>query len=466
MIKKLFLFTIFIFCLYNSAISQPSISIESFASGFNSPVSIKNAGDSRLFIVEQGGVIKILNVDGSVNTEPFLNIDNLVLSGGERGLLGLAFHPNYMNNGYFFVNYTNNSGNTVIARYSVNSSNPDIANPSSAFILMTISQPTSNHNGGDLAFGPDGFLYIPTGDGGGSGDSNNRAQNLNLLLGKLLRIDVDNGSPYGIPADNPFLNDGDPNTLQEIWAYGLRNPWRFSFDKQTGDIWIGDVGQGSYEEIDKASSSEAGLNYGWRCYEGNAVFNNSGCPDSSTLTFPVAVYSLAGSPCAISGGYRYRGAAYPNFTGIYFFADYCSNEIGTLEENGNSWNMNFTTPFSGNNWSSFGEDTNGELYIAGLSSGTIFKIIDSSTLSIDQLDNVYFTMYPNPVKSELNFDFQHSNSQITRISIYDVQGRLIKDVKQISINTKITTEELAKGLYLVEVLDENGNKTTNKLIIN
>lgn len=463
MVKKIHLLIVFNICFFNNLFSQPSISLESFGTGFNNPVSIKNAGDERLFIVERGGVIKILNAGGSVNTDAFLDIDNLVLSGGERGLLGLAFHPDYANKGYFFVNYVNNSGNTVVARYSVNSSNPDIANPSSALILMTISQPFPNHNGGDLAFGSEGFLYIPTGDGGGGGDPNNNAQNLNILLGKLLRIDVDNGSPYGIPEDNPFLNDGDPNTLPEIWAYGLRNPWRFSFDKQTGDIWIGDVGQGSFEEINMVAPDDAGLNFGWRCYEGNAIYNNSGCPNSSTLTFPVATYSLSGSPCAISGGYRYRGSAYPNFTGIYFFADYCSNEIGTLEEDGNNWNINFTAPFNGNGWSSFGEDSNGELYIAGLTSGTVYKIIDS-TLGIEQLKPESFKMFPNPANGELNF--RYSNSKITRISFYDVQGKLIKEVNIIPNDLKIITKEFVNGLYFVEIIDINGNRTRNKLIIN
>ena len=465
MLRKIYLITIFNISLSLNIFCQPSISLEPFGMEFNSPVSIKNAGDERLFIVEQDGAIKILNADGSVNPEPFLDIDNLVLSGGERGLLGLAFHPNYANNGYFFVNYTNNNGNTVIARYSVNASDPDIAMPSSGFILMTISQPFSNHNGGDLAFGQDGFLYIPTGDGGSGGDPNNRAQNLNELLGKLLRIDVDNGSPYGIPADNPFVNDGNSNTLPEIWAYGLRNPWRFSFDKQTGDIWIGDVGQGSFEEINMAAPNDAGLNYGWRCYEGFVAFNNSGCPDEGTLNFPVAVYSHSGSRCSISGGYRYRGSKYPNFVGIYFFADYCSDEIGTLEKNGNNWNIDYTAPFSGNNWSSFGEDIYGELYVAGLSSGTIYKIIDS-TLGIEPLDHPVFKMYPNPAKGELNFNFQQSGSKIRRIRFYNVQGKLIKEVKQISYNLKITTNEFTSGFYIVEILDDYGNYIRSKLIIN
>ncbi|MCB0428039.1 MAG: PQQ-dependent sugar dehydrogenase, partial [Mangrovimonas sp.] len=219
--------------------AQPDIDIVEFANSFVSPVSIKNAGDDRLFVVEKRGWIKIVNTDGSVNATPFLNIDNLVIdTGSERGLLGLAFHPNYASNGYFYVNYINNSGNTVISRFSRNVSDPNLANPNSETILMTINQPFSNHNGGDLEFGPDGYLYIGTGDGGSGGDPNGNGQNLNSLLGKMLRIDVDSGSPYSIPSDNPYVSDANPNTLAEIWAYGLRNPWRFSFDSTTGDLWI------------------------------------------------------------------------------------------------------------------------------------------------------------------------------------------------------------------------------------
>ncbi|WP_347922196.1 PQQ-dependent sugar dehydrogenase [Pontimicrobium sp. SW4] len=377
-------------CLLASTYSfTQTIDIQSFATGLDMPVNIKNAGDDRLFVLEQRGYIRIINTNGSVNVTPFLDINNLVIDinggGDERGLLGLAFHPNYSTNGYFYVNYIDNNGDTVISRFEVSSTDANIANQNSEFIILSINQPYSNHNGGDMAFGPDGYLYIASGDGGAGGDPQNRAQDLSTLLGKMIRIDINNtsnGNNYAIPANNPFYNDGDTNTRDEIWAYGLRNPWRFSFDRQTGDIWIADVGQGEYEEINMAPSTVAGLNYGWRCYEGNNTFNNTGCPDVSTLTFPIGEYSHSNSgnfKCSISGGYRYRGSAYPNFIGLYFFADYCSDEIGTLQNNGNSWNMSFSDQFNGNRWVSFGEDINGELYIVGLNSGTIYRIIDTDT---------------------------------------------------------------------------------------
>jgi glucose/arabinose dehydrogenase len=225
----------------------------------------------------------------------------LISSGGERGLLGLAFHPDYANNGYFFVNYTNNSGHTVVSRFSVDGADDNLADPNSELNFMTINQPYGNHNGGNLAFGPDGYLYIGTGDGGSGGDPGNRAQNPLELLGKMLRIDVDNpsgGENYGIPADNPYV--GDPNGKDEIWAIGLRNPWRYSFDETTGDLWIGDVGQNAFEEINRVHYTEAGLNYGWRCYEANAPYNTSGCPDMSEMTFPVAAYTESESAFAVS----------------------------------------------------------------------------------------------------------------------------------------------------------------------
>jgi glucose/arabinose dehydrogenase len=266
--------------------AQITLGFESVASGLASPVGIYHAGDGsrRLFILQQAG--QILIHDGAqVRPTPFLDIATLVSCCGERGLLGLAFHPDFASNGLFYVNYTNTAGDTVIARYRV-SDDPNAADPGSAQILLTIVQPFANHNGGQLAFGPDRFLYIGMGDGGSGGDPDNRAQNLGDLLGKLLRLDVDGGVPYAIPASNPFRNT--PGARPEIWAWGLRNPWRFSFDRLTGDLFIADVGQATREEVDfQPASSHGGENYGWRLMEGTLCFNPaSGCNDGS-LTLPI-----------------------------------------------------------------------------------------------------------------------------------------------------------------------------------
>jgi glucose/arabinose dehydrogenase len=466
--RKYYHFLFFFFsCL--TALPQPEITLDLYGTGFSSPVAIRNAGDDRLFIVERAGRIKIINSNGSINGTPFLDIDSIVDNsinpGQEGGLLGLAFHPDYQSNGYFYVNYTNNSGDTVISRFTV-SLNADLANSNSQLILLTIDQPYSNHNGGDIAFGPDGYLYIGTGDGGSGGDPQNRAQNLNSLLGKMLRIDVDSGSPYTIPTDNPYLNDGDSSTLSEIWAYGLRNPWRFSFDSQSGDLWTADVGQGTYEEINRVSSATAEINYGWRCYEANATYNTSGCPPMNTLTFPIGTYSHSGGAffrCSISGGYVYRGSENPNFSGVYFFADYCSNEIGTLAYDGNNWNMSFTSPYNGEGWVSFGNDMAGELYIAGMNSGNIYKLIDS-TLGIGDVDDHGFTMFPNPTRNELTFDFK--NTLPIEIKIYDIQGKVVQRIDNITdLTFSLSVEQFSEGLYVVKAQDVNGLMSYKKLLI-
>ncbi|RLD30233.1 MAG: hypothetical protein DRI75_00745 [Bacteroidetes bacterium] len=466
--KKSYLFTICISIFY-FGYSQPAITLNSFGSGFDRPVSIKHAGDDRLFIVEQEGLIQILNADGTTNATPFLDIQNIVVDiggiGDERGFFGLAFHPDYTTNGFFFVNYINNSGNTVVSRFTVSAGNVDIANPNSEQIILTITQPFSNHNGGDLAFGSDGFLYIASGDGGSAGDPQDHGQRLNSLLGKLLRIDVDNGSPYGIPADNPFFNDGNADTLDEIWAYGLRNPWKFSFDRQTNDLWIADVGQSNKEEINMALPTEAGLNYGWRCYEGNSEFNTTGCPGIETLTFPIDEYNHGGSPfrCSITGGYRYRGIDNPSFSGLYFFADYCSDEIGYAEFSGGNWSLTFASIPNTNGWSTFGEDINGELYIAGLVSGNIFKLVDGN-LSVNEFNQPIFKMYPNPVDNELNFDFNENIPLAIRF--YDLQGKLISEASEFDSSLlTISTKNLSQGLYIVQVLNTNSTLNFKKLIV-
>lgn len=336
-----------------------SLELLPYATGFTSPIDVTHAGDDRLFVVEQGGRIKIIDGTGTVLTTPFLNISSLTNSGGERGLLGLAFHPDYANNGYFFVNYTDLSGDTRVVRYSRSTDDPNMADPDSDMEVIMIDQTQGNHNGGCIKFGPDGYLYIGMGDGGGGGDSPNNSQNTNLLLGKMLRLDVDGETPYAIPADNPFVGNAD--VRDEIWAIGLRNPWRFSFDRETGDMWIGDVGQNAYEEIDfQPANSPGGENYGWRCYEADTAYNLSGC--DGDYVFPAYTIPHTTGVCSITGGFVYRGAAYPQLVGKYIFADFCSRDFFMIEPDGDGgWTGELIGeyPYS---ITSFGEGADGELY--------------------------------------------------------------------------------------------------------
>jgi glucose/arabinose dehydrogenase len=349
------------------------IQLSLVAAGIPNLVDIEHAGDSRLFLVDQAG--RILVFDGTiVQTTPFLDISDLVLFSGEQGLLGLAFHPSYQSNGYFYLNYVNNAGETVIARYRV-SANPNVADPGSASILLTQAQPFSNHKGGQLRFGPDGFLYIALGDGGSGGDPQNNGQRLDTLLGKLLRIDVDAATPYAIPAGNPF--DGTAGARPEIWAYGLRNPWRFSFDRLTGDIFIADVGQGSWEEIDFEPAAGAGRNYGWRRMEGTHCFTpSSNCTDGS-LVLPILEYphSLG---CSVTGGFRYRGTAVAGHHGTYFFADYCTGRIwGATANPDGSWSATELLD-TAHSIATFGEDASGNLYLSHYDDlGQLYRIVPS-----------------------------------------------------------------------------------------
>ncbi len=435
------------------------VEVELVKNGFSSPVDIQNAGDSRLFIVEQGGRIKILNDDATVNATPFLDISSIVSSGSEQGLLGLAFHPDYANNGYFFVNYTNNSGDTQITRYTVDGTDPNLADLASALPILTVDQPYSNHNGGCLQFGLDGFLYIGMGDGGNGGDPDDNAQNLMEMLGKMLRLDIDNtsnGNNYAIPADNPFI--GDPNALDEIWAYGLRNPWRFSFDETTNEIWIGDVGQNQMEEINNELSTQAGLNYGWRCYEGSLPYDTSGCPNSSELTFPLATYLLTGSNCAVTGGYVYRGTVYSDIQDLYFFADVCAGTISTIDTDGNVINHgNF-----GGTWVSFGADINKELYISNLN-GSIHKIKGGEIFNITDNKNNNISLIPNPASDSLQISL--SNNIINNIIIYDLKGAIVFSKNNVSSsNKRIVISSLKSGVYLVKIISENGKSFVQKLV--
>ncbi len=364
--------------------------LKPFASGFDSPVGIYNAGpgDPRLFVIEKGGRIRIIHPEGTVPATPFLDISTRVTDSGEQGLLGLAFHPDFAFNGFFYLNYihTEDQRRTRISRFRV-TQNPDIADPNSEMVLLTVDQPFANHNAGDIHFGPDGFLYIPLGDGGSGGDPDNHAQTTDTLLGKVVRIDVDSGpgrSPdcvgagggqYTVPASNPFI-DGTGGVCDEIWALGLRNPWRSSFDRLTGDFFIADVGQNNFEELNiQMAGSLGGENYGWRCYEGNAVFNLSRCDAQASYAFPVFDYDHRNGECTIIGGYSYRGALFPALFGHYVFTDFCTGDFWDITPDGRGgWQTTRHDHLKRFGYVSFGEDANGELYVVYQDNGTILRL--------------------------------------------------------------------------------------------
>ena len=331
------------------------------ASGLNRPVDIQpaNDGSGRLFIIEKKGYIRIYE-NGQLLDAPFLDITDRVNAGSnEMGLLGLAFHPDYEQNGFFYVNYTGDGGNTRISRFQASGNSAD---RNSETVLLVIEQPYPNHNGGALAFGPDGYLYAGLGDGGSAGDPQKNGQNTNSLLGKILRLDVNNGDPYAIPSDNPFGN--------EVWAYGLRNPWRISFDRATGDLWIGDVGQNQWEEIDYLpAGSPSGANFGWSIMEGNHSYD--GEPQSG-MYLPVAEYSHAEGGCSVTGGYVYRGAAMPEWNGIYLYGDYCSGKVWALILSDGQWQSQVMFE-TGVLITSFGQDESGEIYLAS-DNGNVYHL--------------------------------------------------------------------------------------------
>lgn len=454
---KNLLFTLSIFS--SLIVNAQSINLIEFATGLTSPVEITNANDSRLFVVQQNGIIKIIQPDGTINPTNFLNISSKILFNGERGLLGLAFHPQYSTNGYFFVYYNNTAGNVVLARYSVNSTNPDVADPNSEKILLNIPKPFANHNGGSIHFAPDGKLWVITGDGGSAGDPNNNAQNKNSLLGKMLRLDVDATGPYNIPPDNPFVG----NTIDgadEVWAYGLRNAWKFSFDLTTGNAMIADVGQGAIEEINKIPITQAGINYGWRCYEGNTAYNTTGCPAQSTMTFPVAVYDHSGGKCSITGGYVYRGTQYPSLQGKYFFADYCSNQIGILNtDNSITW----TSAYSGNGFSSFGQDSQKELYVAGVESGKIYKIT-TGTLNTHENDfPETIKIYPNPASKQIFIS--GVKGKTTTAEIISAEGRKMLKTDNITNEKGIDISGLTPGVYFINLKSGDYKSYSQKIVI-
>ena len=331
-------------------------------------------GDSRLFIVEKGGAIRIVK-DGGLLPLPFLDLSSKVSGGSEQGLLGLAFDPGYATNGRFIVHYTDVSGNTTLSAYRVSATDPDQADPATETILLTVEQPFPNHNGGQILFGPDGMLYLGLGDGGSGGDPGGRGQSLADLLGDILRLDVSSGTSYTVPPDNPFV--GQTGLRPEVWSYGLRNPWRFSFDAATGDLYIGDVGQNVWEEVDvvaAAAGAGRGANFGWNVTEGRHCYASPGC-DTSQFTMPVLEYSHA-QGCSISGGYVYRGAAIPALQGHYFYADFCSGWVRSFRmQDGQAVEpYQWPTLAPGGSVTSFGQDAAGELYIM-IAEGRVFRIV-------------------------------------------------------------------------------------------
>jgi glucose/arabinose dehydrogenase len=351
------------------------VGLQEVVSGLSFPLYLTApaADFTRLFVVEKTGRIRIVK-DGLLLPDPFLDLSSHVSTGGEQGLLGLAFDPDYPATGRFLVHYTGLDGNTALSRFQV-SADPDRADPASEQVIFTAIQPFSNHNGGQVVFGPDGFLYLGLGDGGASGDPNGNGQNLSEPLASILRLDVRSGDPYTVPPDNPFV--GNPNALPEVWSYGLRNPWRFSFDRANGDLYIADVGQNQREEVDVSTAAEGGgrgANYGWSIMEGSQCFGGAGC-DQTGLTLPVLEYSHQDG-CSITGGYVYRGSAVPAIQGHYFYSDFCQRWVRSfryadgvaIEQT--SWPSLVT----GGAIVSFGEDAAGEMYILE-AEGRVLRIV-------------------------------------------------------------------------------------------
>jgi len=351
-----------------------AVGLETVVQGLAFPVWLSSPpGDPRLFVVEKGGRVVIVE-DGALLPEPFLDLRGQVSTGNEQGLLSLVFHPDYAANGRFFVDFTDPGGDTRIVEYRVSAGDPDRADPGSARLVLALDQPFSNHNGGQIVFGPDGMLWVGTGDGGSGGDPHGNGQNRGALLGKLLRIDVDGGQPYGIPSDNPFVDTA--GARPEIWAYGLRNPWRFSFDRATGDLYIGDVGQNRFEEVNAVSGAGRGLNYGWNVMEGEHCFEPPDGCDRSGLTLPVIEYGH-GDECSVTGGFVYRGSAIPELRGAYLYSDHCSGFVRSFRlANGAATDERRWTELEPADPSvtSFGEDASGEIYLL-TASGSVHKIV-------------------------------------------------------------------------------------------
>jgi glucose/arabinose dehydrogenase len=453
--------------LLHAGNSQPVITYNSVISSLNQPVDFVNAGDgtNRIFIAEQGGTIKVYNASYTL-LGTFLTVTG-INTGGEEGLLSIVFHPNYETNGFFWVYYTNNSGNLEVSRYKVSAANPNQADAASKQVVITIPHPgQSNHNGAKLNFGPDGYLYFATGDGGGGGDVPNNAQNGTNLLGKMIRINVSTGTTapfYTVPADNPYVSN--PNVLDEIWALGLRNPFRWSFDRTTNDMWIGDVGQGEREEINyRAAGTTGGINYGWRCYEGNLPYNTAGCQASSNYVFPVYDYPNPNPGSAsVTGGYVYRGSTYAAMQGYYFAADVYSGNLYKINTTGFTTTVQTGLPTF---VAGFGETENGELFAVSLN-GNAYSLRTTIPTPVSNLTNGEEKpiIYPSVIAGK-NFTIQLPTAY-QQMQIINSNGAIVQQLSLMGRTGNVEVvlnHNIANGVYFVKL---TGSKKifTGKIVI-
>ncbi|MEM9836858.1 MAG: PQQ-dependent sugar dehydrogenase [Bacteroidota bacterium] len=482
---------ILLFCSsFLTLVAQPALELTPItpAGALATPVDIAapDDGTHRLFIVEKAGRVKIVDLATNlVSNTPFLDISNRVVNQGEQGFLGLVFHPDFAENGEFFVNYSSNGntpgaavGNNVISRITLADPTDLTADPSTEEVIMVIDQPFSNHNGGDLAFGPDGMLYIGTGDGGGGGDPLDTGQDPQSLLGKMLRIKVDSvssNSGYDIPADNPFVNDDD--VLDEIWSLGLRNPWRYSFDRQTGDLWIGDVGQNAREEIDlEWSNSPGGLNFGWDCREGLINFSSSSdaCSPDVEYVDPVADISHFGSVSAfsITGGYVYRGGGWPELNGIYICADFVTDLFFTVRPDGvDGWELQSQSELPISGATSFGESALGELYVVDIS-GNLFQIsggMPSVTRNYFSAADFSLHVSPNPAERQIRLDFGTlTNDAIMKVRVVDASSKTVLSTTYAmgpgAQSREMHLPKLPAGVYRVLVTNATGGRVATVVI--
>ena len=463
-----------------TAFAQPPpaplrLALTPFATGLIRPVEIARApGEARLFVVEKAGRIRIVTPAGAVLPTPFLNIVARVLStGGEQGLLGLAFHPNYATNGFFYVNYINGSGagTTRISRFQLLAGSVDEADPASEVIIYSVLQPFTNHNGGSLQFGPDGYLYAALGDGGSANDPGNRAQNLGSALGKILRFDVDAGAPggppYAIPPTNPLINT--PGALPEIWAWGLRNPWRNSFDDATGDYWMADVGQNAWEEVDvMVDSVGANHNFGWRCYEGAHPAVTTGCQPIATYHAPVFEYSHNPTTggFSITGGFVYHGTQSPALAGRYVCADYVSGNFWTIQRQGRTYSSLRDPALTRTEISCFGQDSAGEIYCARLNAGTILHLTATGATGLAAGPAApALRLWPNPAAATCRVDLPEAvSAEVELVSL--VTGQTVRRTRAEAATAAATLDVrgLAAGLYGVRA-HLPGRTLTQRLMI-